>query len=357
MSNFTLKKIKTAWRKKNALFYGLLVPLSGLFWLLTSIRRLVYSAQILKSYALSVPVIVVGNINVGGSGKTPVVIWLVEQLKSQGYKPAVISRGYGGTINSSTINGGTGKPPINVTSTSDPIIVGDEPVLVASRCNCPVMVGADRVHVGLELLKAYPECNVIISDDGLQHYRLKRDVEIAVVDGQYLHHARLIPAGQLREPLSRLNTVDAIIKNTVLNKHAENVDELDALPKSFSMQLVGDQFYNLANPTIKANAQDFKRKSIQAIAGIGNPKRFFEHLQQLGMTFSGSSFEDHHAYTQQELAKFDGDVLIMTEKDAVKCKPYAMAHHWVLPVEAQIDGALMPLILKKISQFKANIKE
>ena len=352
MSDFTLKKIKTAWRKKNALFYGVLVPLSWLFWLITSIRRWAYSAQILKSYALPVPVIVVGNINMGGSGKTPVVIWLVDQLKSQGYKPAVISRGYGGTINR-----GTGNRPTIVTATSDPIEVGDEPVLIASRCNCPFMVGADRVHAGLELLKAYPECDVIVSDDGLQHYRLKRDVEIAVVDSQYLHHAHLLPAGQLREPLSRLNTVDAIVKNTMSNQHSESGDQLDALSKSFSMQLIGDQFYNLANPSMKASAQDFKRKSIQAIAGIGKPQRFFEHLQRLGMTFSGSSFEDHHAYTQQELAKFDGDVLIMTEKDAVKCKPYAMAHHWVLPVDAQIDAALMPLILNKISQVKANIKE
>ena len=258
MSNITFTKIKNAWRKKNALFYFLLIPLSWLFWMITSIRRWAYKVQILKSYALPVPVIIVGNINVGGSGKTPVVIWLVEQLTSQGYKPAVISRGYGGIA----------KRPTFVTANSNPIEVGDEPVLIANRCNCPFMVGADRVHVGLELLKAYPECNVIVSDDGLQHYRLKRDIEIAVVDSQYFHNALLLPAGQLREPLSRLNTVDAIIKNTLSNQNTEITVHLDALPKSFSMQLIGDQFYNLITPNLKASAQYFKGKAFKPLLAL-----------------------------------------------------------------------------------------
>ena len=347
MSTNIFTIIKHAWRKKNALFYAVLVPLSWLFWLISSIRRWAYKVKLFKSYTLPVPVIIVGNINAGGSGKTPVVIWLVEQLKSRGYKPAVISRGFGGTA----------KNPKFVTAMSNPIEVGDEPVLIANRCNCPIMVGADRVRTGLALLKANPDCNVMISDDGLQHYRLKRDVEIAVIDSQYLNYARLLPAGQLREPLSRLNTVDVIVKNIQSTHSAEMTDQLNALPKSFSMQLIGDQFYNLANSNLKASAQDFKRKSVQAIAGIGNPQRFFDHLLQLGMTFSGSSFEDHHVYTQQELENFNSDVLMMTEKDAVKCKPYAKAHYWVLPVNAQIDAGVMPLILNKISQAKFNIKE
>ena len=340
MSNLTLETIEQAWRKKNALFYGVLIPLSWFFGGITALRRLAFKIKLLKSYALPVPVIVVGNINIGGSGKTPVVIWLVEQLKAQGYTPAVISRGYGGVV----------KRPTDVQASSNPVDVGDEPVLIANRCQCPLMVGADRVHTSLELLKAYPACNVIISDDGLQHYRLKRDVEIAVTSDQSLLNAHLLPAGQLREPLNRLKTVDAIVKNTVLNQDFESANYLDTLPNSFSMQLIGDEFYNLANPFLKAKPQDFKRKTIQALAGIGNPHRFFEHLQKMGMTFAGSSFDDHHAFSQQDIAKFDCDVLIMTEKDAVKCKPYAMAHHWVLPVNAQIETSLMTLILAKISQ-------
>jgi tetraacyldisaccharide 4'-kinase len=285
-----------------------------------------------------VPVIVVGNINIGGSGKTPVVIWLVEQLIKNGYRPAVISRGYGGSV----------KAPTPVNASTPASLVGDEPVLIKNRCDCPVWVGANRVDVANALLKAHPECNVIVSDDGLQHYRLKRDVEIAVVDSE--HHqknARLLPAGQLREPLARLNSVDAIVCN------GEKTDE-----SFYQMQLVGEQFYNLANIETHAVAADFKRKAIKAIAGIGKPARFFEHLRQLGMTFVSVSFDDHYAFSTVDLAKIDCDVLIMTEKDAVKCKPFAQPHHWVLPVQASIDAALMPLILEKLVLAKlAKVKE
>ena len=339
MSNLTLEAIEHAWRKKNALFYCVLVPLSLVFGVTSALRRGAFKFGLLKSYALPVPVIIVGNINVGGSGKTPVVIWLVEQLKKQGYKPAVISRGYGGSVTR----------PTAVIATSNPIQVGDEPVLIASRCQCPLWVGADRVHTGVELLKAYPECDVIVSDDGLQHYRLKRDFEIAVIDNEGLHNTNLLPAGQLREPLSRLNTVNAVIKNAEPTYTANN---LTNLPNSYSMQLMGEQFYNLVNPILKATAPDFKRKSVKAMAGIGKPLRFFEHLRKLGLTFASSSFEDHHVYTQQEVVNIDCDVLVMTEKDAVKCKSFAQAHHWVLPVDAQIEANLMPLILKKISSIK-----
>lgn len=328
--------IYRAWRKKNALFYWVLVPLSWLFALVSSLRRWAFRLGLLKSHGLSVPVIIVGNIHVGGSGKTPVVIWLVEQLRQQGYQPAVISRGYGGSA----------KLPTPVYASSNPKEVGDEPVLIANRCDCPIFVGADRVHVALELLKAHPSCNVIISDDGLQHYRLKRDIEIAVIDAEtYLKNARLLPAGSLREPMRRLRTVDAVIKNG----HEDSEDKHAApIRNAYPMQLMGAQFYNLADPTIKASAIDFKRKSIKAMAGIGNPARFFEHLRQLGLNFSSSSFEDHHAFSAADLVRLECDVLLMTEKDAVKCKPFSQAHHWVLPIEAKIEGELMQLVLKKL---------
>ena len=332
MANVMQEVIQTAWRRKNTLFYLVLTPLSWLFGLLTSIRRFAYKEGIFKSFALPVPVIVVGNINMGGSGKTPVVMWLVDQLTKNGYRPAVISRGYGGSI----------KVPTPVSASSQSSLVGDEPVLIKNRCDCPVWVGPNRVAVATALLKAHPECNVIISDDGLQHYKLERDVEIAVVDAEHHQkHARLLPAGQLREPLSRLKGVDAIVCN---GKKSD---------KSFyQMQLVGDKFYNLSNLKMYATAADFKRKVIKAMAGIGKPERFFEHLEQLGLTFVSVSFDDHFAFSAQDLAKIDCDVLIMTEKDAVKCKQFAQPHHWVLPVEANIDAALMPLILAKLIKIK-----
>ncbi len=326
--------IQNAWRQKGAFFYLVLVPLSWLFAAITACRRWAYQLGILKSYALPVPVIVVGNINLGGSGKTPLVVWLVEQLKQHEYKPAVISRGYGGSVSSAT----------SVDANSQASIVGDEPVLIASRAQCPVWVGANRVQAAAALLKAHPECDVIISDDGLQHYRLKRDVEIAVVDANSNEKdARLLPAGHLREPLKRLNTVDAVVCNGQKSAH-ENVDSV------YQMQLVGQQFYNLADSNMTAIAADFKQKSVKALAGIGKPERFFGHLHNLGLTFTGVSFDDHHAFTAQELAKIDCDALIMTEKDAVKCKPFAQPHHWVLPVEAQIDRQLMTLVLNKLAK-------
>lgn len=326
--------IETAWQRKNAQFYLVLMPLSWLFAALIRLRRNLYKQDILKSYAMPVPVIVVGNINLGGSGKTPVVMWLVEQLRNHGYTPAVISRGYGGSA----------KTPTSVNVNSSASVVGDEPVLVASRSDCPVWVGAHRVDVATALLKAHPDCNIIISDDGLQHYALKRNIEIAVTQPQqHISKLRLLPAGTLREPLQRLNTVDAIVCNGV----APNTHQ--SLAPQFEMQLVGEQFYNLLDNNINARATDFKHKSINAMAGIGKPARFFEHLNKLGLTFSGVSFDDHHAYTAQDLAQMDCDVLIMTEKDAVKCKAFAQAHHWVLPVHASIDEGLIPLILNKIA--------
>ncbi len=333
MKNLTQEMIQNAWRQKDAFFYLVLVPLSWLFAAITAFRRWAYQHGILKSYALPVPVVVVGNINLGGSGKTPVVIWLVEQLRQHGFKPAVISRGYGGSVS----------VPTSVNASSQASVVGDEPVLIANRGQCPVWVGADRVQVATELLKAHPECNVIISDDGLQHYRMKRDIEIAVVDAGIGNDARLLPAGQLREPLERLNTVNAVVCNGQKSTHG-NVDS------AYQMQLVGQQFYNLADSNLTATATDFKQKNVKALAGIGKPERFFEHLRKLGLIFTGVSFDDHHAFTAQELAKIDGDVLIMTEKDAVKCKPFAQPHHWVLPVEAQIDTQLMTLILNKLAK-------
>jgi len=327
------KLILRAWQQKNLLYYLVLIPLSYLFSCLVLMRRLAYKVGLFRSYQLAVPVIVVGNINLGGSGKTPVVIWLVEQLKQAGYEPGVISRGYG-TKNTK---------PTAVAATSSAAQVGDEPVLIARRSHCPVWVGVDRVAAGQALLDANPSCDVIISDDGLQHYRLRRDIELVVADEQTAIGQKLLPAGPLREPLSRLQTVDAVIC------HGEST--IDA---AFAMQLGGQTFYNLADTSVKADIGYFNGKKLAAIAGIGKPERFFNQLRNLGLDVQSIHFSDHHAFAQSDL-NIQCDALIMTEKDAVKCEAFASDHHWVLPVEAKMDVTLLPLLLVKLSAAQETI--
>ena len=314
-------------------WHVLLIPLSGLFWLLSGLRRFCYRIGLFRSYKLPVPVVVVGNINVGGTGKTPLVIWLAEALKRKGFSPAIISRGYGGNP------GGA----MDVQTDSDPAMVGDEPVLLARHSQCPVWVGRDRVKVAQALLKAHPECNVMISDDGLQHYRLQRDFEIAVIDSNRgLGNGCLLPAGPLRECTSRLKTVNAVVYNG--DKHNGGEPVLNA----FSMQLEGRVFHSLLDPTKTALATVFAEKSICAIAGIGNPARFFQQLGNLGLKFASQAFPDHHTFRRADLQNIKADVILMTEKDAVKCVAFAEANWWYLPVNAVVDEALVTRIINKI---------
>lgn len=307
----------------------LLWPLSLLFHIIVSMRRLLFRHGILSSIKLPVPVIIVGNISVGGTGKTPLTLGLAEQLLADGWHPGIISRGFGGS--SST--------PQVVRHDSDPTRVGDEPVLMAQRLLCPVWTGRDRPAVARALLAAHPECDVIISDDGLQHYRLQRDVEIVVVDGiRRFGNGFLLPAGPLREPTSRLREVDAVVING---------DK--AAPGEFMMQLEGVHFYNLLNPEITATAADFQGQSVHAIAGIGHPERFFGYLKKLGISLTAHPYPDHHLFSAADLGFSDANALLMTEKDAVKCIAFADEKCWVMRVDARLDPALIQLILKKIT--------
>ena len=313
-----------------SLWHLLLIPLSWLFWLLSGLRRLGYKIGLLPSYKLSVPVIVVGNISVGGTGKTPVVIWLAERLKQAGYRPGIISRGYGGSS----------KLVSAVHADSDPGLMGDEPVLLARRELCPVWVGHNRVAAGSALLKMHPECNVIISDDGLQHYRLRRDVEVIVLDGQRRFGNRcLLPAGPLRETVARLKTADAIVNNGG-----------KAIANEFSMRLESAIFHNLLNPLKIAAPPDFSGRGIHAIAAIGNPAKFFQQLHEMGMQFEQSAFADHYAFKPADLQSITAEAILMTEKDAVKCVAFAQPHWWYLPVEAVLDEALTARIFNKLKQ-------
>jgi tetraacyldisaccharide 4'-kinase len=307
----------------------LLLPLALVFAATTAARRLLYRTRVLKSERLPVPVIVVGNIIAGGAGKTPLVLWLVDLLIHAGHRPAIITRGYFGAEDIQ-----------EVPADADAARAGDEPVLLARRSRCPVWTGRDRAAAGRALLAHHPEVDVLVSDDGLQHYRLARDIEIAVVDGELrFGNGLMIPAGPLREPRRRLRSVDAVVVNG---------GSAAGLPHAVGMRLTGATFVNLRNPGMTRRAEEFAGMSLHAVAGIGNPRRFFATLSDLGLRFAAHAFSDHHAFRPGELDFPDAQAVLMTEKDAVKCAAFAREHFWFLPVEAVVDAALGELLLDRL---------
>jgi tetraacyldisaccharide 4'-kinase len=306
----------------------LLIPASWLFGALSAVRRLLYRSRILSSFKLPVPVVIVGNISVGGTGKTPLTLTLAQQLVAHGHHPVIVSRGFGGT-----------SARQRVTKDSSPLQTGDEPLLMARRNICPVWVGRDRAATARMALHQHPECDVVLCDDGLQHYRLQRDMEICVIDGaRRFGNGRRLPAGPLREPVSRLKTVDAVVVN---GGQAET--------GQYAMQLSGAVFYNLRHPGQTATAADLSALRLHAVAGIGHPQRYFDHLKSLGLTVTPHAFPDHHPYQASDLIFEACDAILMTEKDAVKCAPFAGEKFWVLRVDAQIDPALFNHLLRKIA--------
>lgn len=308
-----MKRIDEYWYRRS-LWLWLLWPLSVLFCLLVVLRRQFYRAGILHSARVAVPVIVVGNITVGGSGKTPLVLWLAEYLQRHGYSPGLISRGYGGEA---------AHWPQTVNAESDPRVVGDEALLLARRSGCPMVVGPDRVAAATQLL-AQHNVNIIISDDGLQHYHLRRDIEIAVLDGERrLANGLCLPAGPLREPPVRLKSVDFIVCNGE-GRHGEWAMQLEA---GEALPLIGGE----GKPV-----SDFSSSPVHAVAGIGNPKRFFASLRTLGLEPIEHPFPDHHPFRKGELEFGDNLPVLMTEKDAVKYLNYAGERHWYLPVNTRL---------------------
>jgi tetraacyldisaccharide 4'-kinase len=300
-------------------------PLAALFGLVARVRRHRQQARA-RQARLPVPVIVVGNIAVGGTGKTPFVIWLVERLRDWGWRPGVVSRGYGGRA---------AEWPQRVDPGSDPRLVGDEPVLIATRTRCPVVVGPDRLAAGTMLL-AGGEVDIVISDDGLQHYRLWRDLEIAVVDAtRGLGNGRLLPAGPLREPPSRLGEVALVVTN--------GTGWTTPAGRQVTMRLAATRAHAL-DGSISRGIHEFSGQTVHAVAGIGNPARFFSMLTQLGIGLVMHPFEDHHPFVRGDLEFGDGLPVLMTEKDAVKCRHFEMPGHWVVPVEARIDPEAVALV-------------
>lgn len=298
----------------------LLWPLSLLYRLIILLRRWCYQYRIFKTHQLPVPVLVVGNLTVGGTGKTPLVIALVKLFQEDGFNPGVISRGY---------RGKNKVWPIEVTSNSDPIQVGDEPVLIARDVKVPVYAGPDRFACATKLLSDHPSCNLIISDDGLGHLALARDTEIVVIDGlRRFGNAYCLPAGPLREPLSRLKSVDFVVTN--------------GPPETgeYGMDFVANTLLSVRDPEKNMSIADMQSKKIIAVAGIGNPDRFFKTLTDLGLTFQTRVFPDHYHFNAADIQCTDDEIVIMTEKDAVKCQDFSDKRHWYLKGNAVLSDAL-----------------
>ena len=313
------------WYTKS-LLSTLLLPLSWLFRITVALRRSFYSVFEPKKKANTPFVIVVGNISVGGTGKTPFVIWLARQCKLKRLRVGIILRGYKRANEKQVIEV---KPLLSTVEE-----VGDEAILLALKTSSPVVVSADR-NKAIEKLSSRYQVDVVLADDGLQHYPLARDAEIAIIDSERMHgNARLLPAGPLREPVSRLKSCDIVISNGKVDK------------QPYYFETTYAELVSVASDTIRKPITDFKSFKVHAVAGIGNPNRFFNILQAAGINVMKHGFEDHHAFTQEDLTFNDDEAIIMTEKDVVKCRK--IAHKivtskgvWYLPIEINPNTALL----------------
>ncbi|MDP1977041.1 tetraacyldisaccharide 4'-kinase [Undibacterium sp.] len=334
------KILLNAWQKRG-LLACLLWPVSKLFQLIITFRFGLFVMGYKAQTQMPVPVVVVGNIFIGGTGKTPLVIWLVQQLQHAGWHPAVISRGYGVQADS----------VILLDAASLPQQVGDEPVLIAARAQCPVAVGRDRVAVARCVLAANPEVDVIIADDGLQHYALGRNVELVLFDQRGAGNGWLLPAGPLREPVGRRRDF------TICNLAGQEVAFPASLPAdTVRMHLQAGQAYRLNDDRQQRSLFEFQGQSLLAAAGIGNPQRFFTMLATQGLQCQTLVFPDHHPFDAQSFKGVDVDCILITEKDAVKCRQIPAllddARIWVVPVEAQLDAAFAASMIQMISEKK-----
>ncbi|SFW21877.1 tetraacyldisaccharide 4'-kinase [Luteibacter sp. UNCMF366Tsu5.1] len=278
---------------------------------------------------LPVPVIVVGNITLGGTGKTPLIAALAAAMAERGFKPGVVSRGYGGSE----------RGPYLLTGEDDPARVGDEPSLIR-QSGIPVAIGRQRPEAAQLLVEA--GCDLILADDGLQHHRLGRDVEICVIDGERrLGNGHLLPAGPLREPASRLADVDFVVVNGGVPGEGE-----------IRMTLEGGVAVNMHDPMKTTPLADFAGRPAHAVAGIGNPARFFASLAAQGIAVDGHPFADHHAFTRDDFTFADGCPVLMTDKDAVKCRRFARPNWWRVPVRAVLPPSFYDAVAARIAEAK-----
>lgn len=352
------------WLRRGALACALW-PLSLLFRGSAAVRRAAFAAGLSSSVRLPVPVVVVGNIFIGGTGKTPLTIWLVEALRAAGFRPGVVSRGFGSKD----------AAPREVSAASTPAEVGDEPVLIAARSGCPVFVGRARAAAGKALLAAHPDVDVIVTDDGLQHYALARNVEVVLFDGRGIGNGWTLPAGPLREPPSRQRDFTVVNAAEVTPALAAAVappgatrpiaPTAGAVPGApWQMRLVGDVAERLGDRSERVTLAELARRTapagsgqggglrVAAAAGIGNPARFFGMLRAAGIDPSEVPLPDHHDFKDRPFAGIEADFILVTEKDAVKCWQIEELRNdsriWVVPVSARIDAALADQIVEKL---------
>ncbi len=330
--------LQSAWYEGGAGRW-LLLPLSGVFWFIVMIRRFLYASGLLRAVRLPVPVIVVGNLTAGGTGKTPVTIWLAEALRARGFSPGIVSRGYGGSKSAS---------PMRVDGRSDPATVGDEPVLLARRTGLPVCVDRDRLRAAEMLVE--DGVDIVIADDGLQHLRLARDYEICVIDGRrWLGNRLLLPAGPLRDSPARLFEVDQILVNGRYSQCCESAAEQNAIV----FELLADAARRL-NGSLTRPLADFSGTTVHAVAAIGNPERFFAELRARDIQVIEHAWPDHAALDLATLSFADNFAILMTEKDAVKVGSHADDRYWFVPVSLVIDPALAsPWLAQVETRMKA----
>ena len=321
-----------------------LTPLAWTFSAVVSMRRGKYRRTRGSSEQLPVAVVVVGNITVGGSGKTPLVIALVEAMRAKGFTPGVVSRGYGGTA----LHKREAIEQVDTSKLDASDLYGDEPVLIAMRTEAPVFVGRQRLEVAKALIAAHPEVDLLIADDGLQHYALPRNFEIVVFDGRGIGNGHLLPAGPLREPVDRLAEVDAIVLNGADTAMPELPDDVALVREPFRMTLVPGDAYLINDPSTTVAIESFRGQRLTAAAGIGHPERFFQMLRTRGLSFHRMALHDHYRYVDNPFARRHSAAVLMTEKDAVKCRKFTEKRMWAVPVTAAIDPGLVDAILVNV---------
>ncbi len=310
----------------------LLTPVSLIYRLVVWLRRMVYRSGLLRRHRLPVPVVVVGNITVGGTGKTPLVAWLAGFLQEAGYKPGIVARGYKGKAR---------HWPQQVRPDSDPLMVGDEAVLLAGLSQCPVAAAPRRPQAAQALLE-HNHCDLILSDDGLQHYALRRDIEIAVIDGvRRLGNGFCLPAGPLREPAKRLAEVDLVVINGLANQG------------EYPMTMRATSACDLRDREVVRELVSFRGQSVHGVAAIGHPERFFAVLRQAGLQVEEHAFPDHHAFVETDLDFGDDRPVFMTAKDAVKCRHFSLADAWYVPVTIDMPPEFGTRLLELLDHDKS----
>jgi len=315
------------WSRRSIWAFAL-YPLSLLYCGVVALRRGLYAVHLLRTWQPPVPLIVIGNLTVGGSGKTPLVIRVAQHLKERGMRVGVITRGYGGVAPNW---------PQFVRADSDPFHVGDEAVVIARATECPVMAGPDRVRAARALLAA-DRCDVLLSDDGLQHLALGRSLEVLVVDGESRYgNGWCLPAGPLREPAGRSRRVDKIVCNGG-----------EAQGGEMTMVLHGDTAVNLSDRGQHRTLAEFRGQRIHAVAGIGRPRRFFDTLVAAGIDVQPHAFPDHHPFSPKDLLFREDQLILMTDKDAVKCRAFATPAMWTVPVTAEPDPAFFQWLEQRL---------